>query len=306
MVEEHFGPRWARAFFLLVLAAIIVGAFYSIVALGVMPIVNTVQNWFENRTIDVDRVVTNLIASVVGGAFILLLIVLLGRRLDGLRETLGRQISDIEGAAGEIRTLRNRIEELHIKVTHQDVLESRIEEIQKQFNRLESNLADFQKDIAERDAVQEATPRPDTITASLEVNVRRCYWDEEHSRNTRTTMIAVETVFHPVNPPIQLASVELFFEGRLHSATKVPTNLIERDHTETYHFQVGGASIGDRLIKMGLEQGEAPDLAAAIREDQWDKAFLHIVAGASDFETESFLAPTPTMRLAPGTEDSQT
>jgi hypothetical protein len=138
---------------------------------------------------------------------------------------------------------------------------------------------------------------------TLDVSVRECGWDLDKSRDRsgEGAVMTVKVLFQPKSPPIQLASVGLVFEGREHEALAMPTKLIERDHAETYDFFVPGAPVSQRLIHMGLDQGDGEGVGVQPRtlsEDEWPRARLHVVAGSFDFKTGEFLAPTPTRPLA--------
>lgn len=129
---------------------------------------------------------------------------------------------------------------------------------------------------------------------ALRVEVKHCEFDSLDPRSIEAAL-AVHVLFRPCSPPIQLASVQLFFEGRYHEPVVDLPKRIERDETYKLLFRVGD-SLATRWMIQGLNQGEGS--GKAISEQEWPKAHLHIVAGALDFKTKPFLAPTPRKPLA--------
>ena len=161
----------------------------------------------------------------------------------------------------------------------------------------------FRMRIAQLRAV---SPQPQPAPA-LHVTVKRCRIDTENLGKYQRSVLAVDVVFKPTSPPLQLASVSLVFEGTERAACAMPTTLIEREQAETFLFAVGGSSPGFRLVQMGLNQGEGVGArqGKTLTEAEWPKGQLHVVSGALDFFTEPFLSPTPTKPLAPDKAESQ-
>ncbi len=68
----------------------------------------------------------------------------------------------------------------------------------------------------------------------------------------------------------------------------MPTKIVERVESYEVKYEVPG-NYGTLLIDQGVrEQQKAPD-------SKWPQAYIHVMAGGLDFNTEPFPVPTPAL-----------
>ena len=122
---------------------------------------------------------------------------------------------------------------------------------------------------------------------------------------SNNNFILLVTVKFEPSAPIQLGKLDLVYKPSALSKYitssplgRLPTKLVERVETYEVEYEISGFR-GDFLLETGFREKKN------IPESKWPQAYLHVLAGNLDFNTDKVPMPTPTWMLASGKEDSQ-
>ena len=99
--------------------------------------------------------------------------------------------------------------------------------------------------------------------------------------------------------PIQLGKLDLVYDRQPYAPMEFPTKLVERVETYEVKYKVSGFR-GDFLLETGLREEKN------VPENEWPQAYLHVIAGELNFNTDKVPIPTPNARSTPDKEEPQT
>lgn len=134
---------------------------------------------------------------------------------------------------------------------------------------------------------QTITYSPSVLDTELKVTTLSIKIGKKISNDSFLFLVTVK--FQP-SIPIQLGKLDLMYKNKpLEPMEGLPAKLIERVETHEVKYEVPGFR-GDFLIETGLRKEKN------VPENEWPQAYLHVLAGGLDFNTDKVPVPLPIWR----------